>query len=156
MGRDYHILKNLRLENFKPQDAVGLNRDAALEAASFESCYGDEGKEIQEQLKVEQEKSHKKSMIKFFGYKHNKSLRFYAQLLKCLRDCFEARYESLNINLNFLMILKNELQTPYLKKAETLAVTMKKASAKYPMDEDVESLTDESQEMKILEKILNN
>ena len=69
MGRDYHILKNLRLENFKTKD-VGIDRDTALEAASFESCYGEEARNIQEEIKIAQEKRNDKTIMKFFGYKH--------------------------------------------------------------------------------------
>ena len=46
--------------------------------------------------------------------------------------------------MNFFILLKNELQLPYLKQAETMAVTMKKAMTKYPLEEDAENLSDES------------
>ena len=83
-------------------------------------------------------------------------MRFYAQMLRCLKDCFEGRYEQLNVNMNFFILLKNELQTPYLKTAEPMCMIMKKAMAKYPLDEDTESISDENAELRILEKILNN
>ena len=94
--------------------------------------------------------------MKFFGYKHKKSQRVYAQMLKCLQDCFEAKYEELQEDTQFLMILKTELQTPYMRTAEHLCQTMRKAILKYPLDEDDEAVESAQAEHVILEKILNN
>ena len=65
-------------------------------------------------------------------------MRFYAQLLRCLKDAFEGKYEALNVDMNFFILLKNELQVPYLKTAEPMCGVMKKAMAKYPVEEDTE------------------
>ena len=83
-------------------------------------------------------------------------MRFYSQLLKCLKDCFDGKFEALNFNMNFLILLKNEVQTPYMKQAEVLSEVMRKAIMKNPLEEDVEHISDEREEVFILEKILNN
>ena len=31
-------------------------------------------------------------------------MKFYGQLLRCLRDCYEQRFEQLNIDMNFLCL----------------------------------------------------
>ena len=79
------------MSSFKPKSHVGHNRDYLLEQASYESAYEEEGIRRQEEAQLNEEKQTGKGLLKFFGYKHVKSMRFYAQLLRCLRDCFEAR-----------------------------------------------------------------
>ena len=56
-----------------------------------------------------EDKASGKGLLKLFGYKHMKSMRFFAQLLRCLRDAYEGKYEQLNANMNFFILLKNEL-----------------------------------------------
>ena len=56
--------------------------------------------------------------------------------------------------MNFLIMLKNELEAQYLEESEKLIVIMKKASCKYPIEENPEEVSDLNQEVKILEKIM--
>lgn len=42
-------------------------------------------------------------------------MKFYGQLLRCLRDCYEQRFEQLNIDMNFFLLLKNELSLHFLR-----------------------------------------
>ena len=42
-------------------------------------------------------------------------LKFYAQLLRCLKDCYEMKFEQLNIDMNFFLLLKNELSLHFLR-----------------------------------------
>ena len=50
-----------------------------------------------------------KGVIKFFGYKHQKSMHVFAQLLKCVRYCFEEKYEKLNNEMHFFLKVKSEV-----------------------------------------------
>lgn len=58
-----------------------------------------------------------------FGYKHAKSPQFFAYLLRCLKDCYEGKFEQLNIDLNFFLLLKNELSLIFLR-SEQNAMTL--------------------------------
>jgi hypothetical protein len=41
-----------------------------------------------------------KMSIKAFGSKHIKILKFVATMMRCLRNCYEQKHKSLNIDLN--------------------------------------------------------
>lgn len=60
-----------------------------------------------------------------FGYKHHKSHKFYAYLLKCLKCCYESKYEQLNVELNFFLLLKNELSLSFLRTEENTMCALK-------------------------------
>ncbi len=76
-----------------------------------------------------------KSLVRVYGYKHAKSLKFFGQLLLCLRDCYESRYEQLNINMNYFLLLKNELSLHFLRNTHNLCSTVKSALRIYAMDD---------------------
>ncbi len=69
--------------------------------------------------------------ISAYGYKYPKSIRFIAQVFKCLKDCFEKRYESLNIDMNYFLLLKNELSLAFLRKFDNVVATVKSAIKLY-------------------------
>ena len=52
-------------------------------------------------------------------------MKFYATLLKCLRDCYENFGERLTINMNLLLILKNELSMAFMRNTTNLGRTIK-------------------------------
>lgn len=52
-------------------------------------------------------------------------MKFYGQLLRCLRDCYEQRFEQLNIDMNFFLLLKNELSLHYLRQIENVVAAIK-------------------------------
>lgn len=81
----------------------------------LEASYDQNGaKKIQERID-ELEQSAGKGIIRIYGYKHPKVLKFYATLLKCLKDCYEMKFEQLNIDMNFFLLLKNELSLHFLR-----------------------------------------
>lgn len=65
--------------------------------------------------------------IAVFGYNHPKALQFYSYLLRCLRDCYEGKFEQLNVDMNFFLLLKNELSMYFLRKEENVMQTLKSA-----------------------------
>jgi len=89
---DHHINKNLRFSDMKPlklnQPREVIRLDAILEAA-YEP---DGAKRLQEQ-EEEAERAGNRGIVHMFGYKHDKALKFYGQLLRCLRDCYDGKFE---------------------------------------------------------------
>ena len=111
IARDYHLLRNVRLQNFKPQAPVEYAGERAelLETTSYDSTFEEEAIQKKRDNMLLEDKASGKGLLKLFGYKHMKSMRFFAQLLRCLRDAYEGKYEQLNANMNFFILLKNEL-----------------------------------------------
>ena len=83
-------------------------------------------------------------------------MKFYGQLLRCLRDCYEQRFEQLNIDMNFFLLLKNELSLHFLRQTENIVSTVKASIRIYASENERDRATEEQNELKILEKILNN
>ena len=95
IARDYHILRNIRQENFKPQETVEFagDRQELLEQTNYDTIFEEEGKQKKQEKLLLDDKMIGKGLLKVFGYKHMKSMRFYAQLMRCLRDAYEGKYE---------------------------------------------------------------
>jgi hypothetical protein len=89
-----------------------------------------------------------------YGYKHSKSLKFYAQLLRCLKDCYEMKFEQLNIDMNFFLLLKNELSLHFLRQTENIVQTVKLALRVYASEDEKNRLSEESHELRMIEKIM--
>jgi hypothetical protein len=53
--------------------------------------------------------------IRVFGYKHPKSMKFMALLMRCLKSCIESKHEQLNLDMNSFLLLKNELSLVFLR-----------------------------------------
>lgn len=47
--------------------------------------------------------------------------------MRCLKCCYEGKYEQLNVDLNFFLLLKNELSLHFLRKEENALGTLKAA-----------------------------
>ena len=90
----------------------------------------------------EKERMTGKGYVRFFGYKHHKTLKFYGQLLRCLRDCYQQKFEQLNIDMNFFLLLKNELSLDYLRNHENILSTVK-AAIRIHAQEDEEGRKEE-------------
>jgi predicted metal-binding transcription factor (methanogenesis marker protein 9) len=97
-----------------------------------------------------------KQQMSVFGYKHVKSIKFYAYLYRCLRDCYEQKYEQLNVDMNNFLLLKNELSLGFLRNYENIVQTVKAAIKIYASQEELERKDTEAQELQLLEKILKN
>lgn len=91
-----------------------------------------------------------------FGYKHHKSHKFYAYLMRCLKCCYEGKYEQLNVDLNFFLLLKNELSLHFLRKDENALATLKTAIHIFAKENHPkETQKVEEEENKLLEKLLD-
>jgi len=82
-----------------------------------------------------------------FGYKHHKVLKFYGQLIRCLKDCYDQKFEQLNIDMNFFLLLKNELSLDFLRNYENVIATVKSAIKIYASEEEQNREAIEQHEM---------
>ena len=135
---------------------LGEAREKIKEDAVIESAYEKNGEERLQALENEREKAQGKGLIRMYGYKHHRAMKFYGQLLRCLRDCYEQRFEQLNIDMNFFLLLKNELSLHFLRQTENIVSTVKASIRIYASENERDRATEEQNELKILEKILNN
>ena len=81
-GKDLNLTRNLKLHSFSPICFTSLDRDKLLEESSFNSTYDPDSKQAKVDSDIEEDKkdSYKsgKGIIKFFGYKHKKSMHVFA------------------------------------------------------------------------------
>jgi len=149
------VFKKIRCKEVKPL-LLGQPRDKIKADAIIESAYERDGEERLEKQVTDLEKAAGKGLIHMFGYKHHRAMKFYGQLFRCLRDCYEQRFEQLNIDMNFFLLLKNELSLHFLRQTENIVMTLKTAIRIYGSENERDRTQEEQQELKILEKILNN
>ena len=93
----------------------------------IESVYDKDGEEKLAKQEKALEKATGKGLIHIYGYKHERAMKYYSRLLHCLRDCYEMRFEQLNIDINFFLLLKNELSLHFLKQPDNIVATYKTA-----------------------------
>ena len=91
-----------------------------------------------------------------FGYKHDRSLKFYGCLLRCMRDCYEERFEQLNIDMNYFLLLKNELSLSFLRNLENIVQTLKCAIRIWASEDEQNRTSEEVNELTWIMKILTN
>lgn len=95
-----------------------------------------------------------KGNVRVFGYKHPKSMKFMALLMRCLKSCIESKHEQLNLDMNSFLLLKNELSLVFLRNQDNIVATVKTAIKLYATQEEANRKDLEQQELAILEKIL--
>jgi hypothetical protein len=152
---DQTVFKKIRCKEAKPL-LLGQPREKIKADAIIESAYEKDGEDRLEKQVNDLEKAAGKGLIRMFGYKHQRAMKFYGQLFRCLRDCYEQRFEQLNIDMNFFLLLKNELSLHFLRQTENIVMTLKTAIRIYGSENERDRTQEEQQELKILEKILNN
>ena len=92
--------------------------------------------------------------MRMYGYKYPKVIKFVAQIYKCLKDSFEKRYEALNIDMNYFLLLKNELSLAFLRKFDNIVQAVRAAIKLYASKDEQSRKEVEAQEMLALEKII--
>lgn len=98
-----------------------------------------------------------KSVASVFGYKHHKAHKFYGYLLKCLRCCYEGKFEQLNVDLNYFLLLKNELSLHFLRREENIMATLKSAIHIFANEQNPKRWQlIEEEELLVLDRILTN
>ena len=149
------VLSNIRCRNHQPY-VLGKSRDVIKNEAMLESVYDKDGEENLENQKQASEKQSGKGLIHIYGYKHERAMKYYSRLLHCLKDCYEMRFERLNIDINFFLLLKNELSLHFLKKTDNIVATYKAALRIYAQENERDRGHEEVHELRQLEKILKN
>lgn len=64
------------------------------------------------------------------------------------------KFEQLNIDMNFFLLLKNELSLNFLRQTENIVQTVKLALRVYASEDEKNRLNEENAELRLLEKIL--
>ena len=64
------------------------------------------------------------------------------------------KFEQLNIDMNFFLLLKNELSLHFLRQTENMVQTVKLAIRIYGSEDEKQRHHEEAQEIRILEKII--
>ena len=82
------VVKDLRpLENLNKSRAF-LNKQEVISAP-----YEERAAVLKKAMASEREAASTKSLVSVYGFKHYKALKFYGQLLLCLRDSYESKAE---------------------------------------------------------------
>jgi len=64
------------------------------------------------------------------------------------------KFEQLNIDMNFFLLLKNELSLHFLRQTENIVQTVKLALRVYASEDEKNRLSEESHELRMIEKIM--
>ena len=94
--------------------------------------------------------------MRIYGYKYQKALKFLAVAYKCLKDCYDKRYETLNVDMNYFLLLKNELSLAFLRKFDNVVTTVRSAIKLYASKNEANRKEIESAEIAALEKIIKS
>eukprot|EP00347_Sterkiella_histriomuscorum_P000542 403375452 len=135
---------------------LGAPREQIKEEAFIEATYDKEQAKLKRDQDKEKRSKLDKKNIRVFGYKYPKVLKFMGQVMRCLKDCYEQKFEQLNIDMNYFLLLKNELSLAFLRKFENIISVVKSAIKIYASQEELQRRELESQELQALEKIIKN
>lgn len=135
---------------------LGIIREQLKEELILEQTYSKEFAKLVSDRDRERRNRTDYKNVSAYGYKYPKSIRFIAQVYKCLKDCFEKRYENLNIDMNYFLLLKNELSLAFLRKFDNVVATVKAAIKLYAAKDEAGRGEIEKQEMLALEKIIKS
>lgn len=153
---DSTVRKHLVQPSFKPL-ILDQDRSKLKENALIEAFYEPDGPLRMQNKLLQQEIDEDKGVMSCFGYKHPKAGKFYAYLLKCLRCCYEGKYEQLNVDLNYFLLLKNELSLHFLRKEDNIMATLKSAIHIQATETNPKRWQQiEEEELALLERILSS
>ena len=129
--------RDLEIRSFLPIK-LGLSKDQLKEESCIEATYDkDQERGRREKDKERRNKLDKKN-IRVFGYKYPKVLKFLGQIMRCLKDCYEQKFEQLNVDMNYFLLLKNELSLAFLRKFENIISTVKSAIKVFASQEELQ------------------
>ena len=80
-------------------------------------------------------------------------MKYYAQLLRCLKDCYFKHFQELNIDLNYFILTKNELSLHFLRQKDNLTATVRAALRVYG-GTNLDKMKDENAKNITLDNIL--
>lgn len=84
--------RDLDIRNFD-SIKLGLPREQIKEEAHIEATYDKEQARIKKNREQERRNKMDKKNIRVFGYKYPKVLKFLGQVMRCLKDCYEQKFE---------------------------------------------------------------
>lgn len=151
---DVTVRKNFIQSSLKPL-VLGQSRHILRQNALIDAFYEADGPLRTQNQLLQQEIDENKSAMSTFGYKHPKAHKFYSYLLKCLRCCYQGKFEQLNVDLNYFLLLKNELSLYFLRKEENIMATLKSAIHIMAYEANPRKWQQiEEEELAILERVL--
>ncbi len=135
---------------------LGRTRDQLREEYLLEASYNKEYAKLKKERERDRRNQSDKQNMRVYGYKYPKSLKFLATAYKCLKDCYDKRYETLNLDMNYFLLLKNELSLAFLRKFDNIVATLKSAIKLYAARDEQSRRDIEASEMAALEKIIKH
>lgn len=145
--------RDLDIRQFEPL-RLGMTKEQLREEFVLETAYNKDFEKLKAERDKEARNRSEKRNIRVYGYKYHKVLKFMAQIFKCLKDCFEKRYENLNIDMNYFLLLKNELSLSFLRKFDNIVAICKAAIRIHASKDELTRKEVENQEIQALEKII--
>ena len=110
---------------------LGERRQKIRDEAMLEAIYDPKSRKEKKERDLERDQKSQKGLIRIYGYKHPKVMKFSALLLRCLKNCFEAKHDQLNLDMNAFLLLKNELSLSFLRNMDNIIATVKTAIKLY-------------------------
>lgn len=127
--------RDLDIRSFEPI-RLGQTKEILKEEYVLEASYSKEFEKLKLDRERERRNRSERKNIRMYGYKYHKTLKFIAQVYKCLKDCYEKRFESLNIDMNYFLLLKNEISLAFLRRFDNIVSTVKAAIRIYASKEE--------------------
>ena len=72
---------------------LGMSKEQIREEAFIESTYDKDQEKLRQEKEREKRNKTEKHNIRVFGYKYPKVLKFVGQTMRCLKDCYEQKFE---------------------------------------------------------------
>jgi hypothetical protein len=81
------------MKDLSPLENIGKPRETLKKEEVIDAPYNEKAAKQKAADLSHKDFISPKSLVRVYGYKHAKSLKFFGQLLLCLRDCYESKYE---------------------------------------------------------------
>jgi len=126
---------------------LGAPRDQVKEEYLLEASYSKDYAKVKRDREHDRRSQSQKGNMRVYGYKYPKALKFLATMYKCLKDCYDRRYESLNVDMNYFLLLKNEISLSFLRKFDNVVATVRSAIKLYASKDEANRAQIEASEI---------
>ena len=132
----------------------GASKDQLKEEFLLEASYSKDFAKVKREREKDRRGQSQRGNMRVYGYKYPKALKFLATAYKCLKDCYDKRYEALNVDMNYFLLLKNELSLSFLRKFDNVVATVRSAIKLYASKDESNRREIENAEISALDKII--
>ena len=84
--------RDIEIRNFEPIK-LGLDKGVIKEESYIEATYNKDHERAKREKERDKRNKLDKKNIRVFGYKYSKVLKFLGQVMRCLKDCYEQKFE---------------------------------------------------------------